>query len=343
MKLNFFQNGKDISFDGEARHNFNLGRSYSLFMILTNFPDLRWLKEQAERSFEDQGRGIGKNLPTKGWPNVILNVSSSETFRDNIRGPLSLFTNLSGESTVVTSGRRVPVQEDFFFLTNHDQYYTLEIKQKKPTETFNIHFGEYFCDEVFDSLSSSADQLLENHFRKPIERLEFHNKLYYRDLSMGRIIMEIKNQTHLEASWLEEKLFALIEQLLKNEKDLLRIRSRLPLIKSSTRAEILKRLLVVSDYIHAHLQGDLSLEELARVACLSKFHFLRLFKIAFDKTPYQFINEERVRKGQKLLRKSNLEVHEIAHVLGFNNSSSFSRMFYNQTGTYPTQLRQSAF
>jgi len=312
-------------------------------MILTKFPDLRWLKEQAERNFEDRGRGIGKNLPTKGWPNVILNATSSETFRDNIRGPLSLFTNLSGQSTVVIAGRRIPIQEDFFFLTNHSQYYTLEIKQKKPTETFNIHFGEYFCDEVFDSLTSSAAQLLENHFHKPTERLEFHNKLYYRDISIGHIMMEIKNQQHVEASWLEEKLFALIEQLLKNEKDLLRIRSRLPLIKSSTRAEILKRLLVVSDYIHAHPQGDLSLEKLARVACLSKFHFLRLFKIAFDKTPYQFINEERVRKGQELLKKSNLDIHEIAQALGFDNSSSFSRMFYNQTGAYPTQLRRSAF
>ena len=98
-------------------------------------------------------------------------------------------------------------------------------------------------------------------------------------------------------------------------------------------------MLVVSDYIHAHLDEDVSLEDLANVGCISKFHFLRLFKIAFDKTPYQFINEERVRRGRRMIQHTKFSINEIAHSLGFSNASSFSRMFFNQTGAYPTQLR----
>jgi AraC family transcriptional regulator len=307
-------------------------------MILTEFPDLTWLRTQAERRFAEGRSWTGAKLATQGWPNVVLNVSSQNIIRDNIRGPLSLFTNISGESTVEVSKRRILVKEDFFFLSNHDQHYTLEIEKGSPAETFNIHFGDYFCDQVFSSLSQKPDELLSNYFQASFERLEFHNRLYHRDTVIQNLILDIRRGGD-GSLWLEEKLYALIENLLRNEKDLLKIQSRLPALKSSTREEILKRMLIVTDYIHGHLNEDLSLEQLANVGCFSKFHFLRLFKIAFNKTPYQFINEERVRLGKKMIERSALGINEIAYSLGFANPSSFSRMFYNQTGSYPTQLR----
>jgi AraC family transcriptional regulator len=308
-------------------------------MILNEFPDLNWLRSQAETRFADGRSWTGSKLADKGWPNVILNVSATNIVRDNIRGPLSLFTNISGTSIVEISNRRVPVTEEFFFLTNHDQYYTLEIDKGKRAETFNIHFGDYFCEQTFNSLSQKPGQLLDNHFQLSSGSIEFHNKLHHCDAATQSVIMEIRNGIAEGSIWLEEKLYSLIENLLKKEKDLVRIKSRLPALKSSTREEILKRMMVVSDYIHAHLDEDLSLEELANVGCISKFHFLRLFKIAFDKTPYQFINEERVRKGRRMIQHTRFTINEIAHSLGFSNPSSFSRMFFNQTGVYPTQLR----
>jgi AraC family transcriptional regulator len=307
-------------------------------MILKEFPNLTWLRSQAERRFADGRSWTGAKLTTTGWPNVILNVSADNILRDNIRGPLSLFTNISGESTLEISRRRILIKEDFFFLSNYDQHYSLEIEKGKRTETFNIHFGDYFCDQVLSSLSQKPDQLLDGYFQQPSERMEFHNRIYHRDELTQMLIMEIRRGAHGSA-WLEEKLYALLENLLKKEKDLIEIQSRFPALKSSTRQEILRRMLIVSDYIHTHLHEDLSLEQLANVGCFSKFHFLRLFKLAFNKTPYQFINEERVRLGRQMLERTMVSINEIAHSLGFTNPSSFSRMFFNHTGVYPTQLR----
>jgi AraC family transcriptional regulator len=140
---------------------------------------------------------------------------------------------------------------------------------------------------------------------------------------------------------LEEKLYDLVNNLLGKERGLLVMREKLPGLKSSTREEILKRLLVVTDYIQAHLPENLALDQLAAQGCLSKFHLLRLFKTAFGKTPHEFINEERVRRAKALLLKTNLEVHQIASAVGFRDSSSFSRMFYKHLGGYPTQVRQA--
>lgn len=65
-------------------------------MFCQSFPDLAWLKKQAESRFANQRGWNNQALSHTGWPTVILNVRAGETYRDNIPGPLSLFTNLNG-------------------------------------------------------------------------------------------------------------------------------------------------------------------------------------------------------------------------------------------------------
>jgi AraC family transcriptional regulator len=311
-------------------------------MILTKFPNLNWLKAQAEEGFAGRRTWSGERLPVKGWPNVILNVTSGNMVRDNIRGPLSIFTNLKGESHVEVDDRRIVVKESTYFLTNHDQYYTLAIDKGQKAETFNIHFGEYFVDQVYSSLNKDGDLLMEDEFRRPPEHIEFHNRLAYRDDAMQAILVEIKNRPSPNALWLEEKLYDLVRHLLTVEKKVRQMETNIPSVKASTRSEILRRLLLVTDYIYGHMDADLALETLAGIACLSKFHFLRLFKLAFQKTPYQFITEARIKEARRLLMKTKSEVQEIGRAVGFENTPSFSRMFFNHLGVYPTDLRRKS-
>jgi AraC family transcriptional regulator len=308
-------------------------------MIFNEFPDLQWLKEQAEKRFADRKAYDGTALKHRGWPTVILNVQSAETYRDNIRGPLSLFTNFSGSSQVSVDGKSVLIKEGCFFLSNPDQRYTLEIHRTKPAETFNIHFGENFADEVFHSLHTSAEIILHQPLQQSLQRVDFFNRLSLRSTEITAILQRI--QIHkLAGIALEEQLCNLIQLFLIEER-LLHIQSRaIPVIKSSTREEIQKRLLSATDYIHTYYDRDLSLDEVAAASCLSKFHFLRLFKILHQKTPHQFVNEVRVHRGQALLKHTTLEVSEIASAVGFSSASSFSRMFYQQTGSYPSAYRQ---
>lgn len=310
-------------------------------MILREFPNLQWLKQQAEHRFAARKSWTGAALQHEGWPTVILDVATRSTYRDNIRGPLSLFTNLSGESSVKVGNKQVQIREGLFFLSNHDQQYTLEIDQPTAGQTFNIHFGEYFTDQVFQSLSHSPEKLLEKDFELPHERMEFHNRLHYRSETITRILKDLHSSADVSPLAFDEKLYALICELLSQETALTKRKQEMPVLKSSTRQELFKRLLLATDYIHACFDRDLPLEELATVSCLSKFHFLRLFKTAFGKTPHQFISEIRVQRGKELLRYTSLEVHEIARAIGFSSASSFSRMFFQQTGLYPSSFRSS--
>jgi AraC family transcriptional regulator len=307
-------------------------------MLLTEFPDLQWIKKQAEEGFANRKAWGGHTLPTQGWPTVMLRVKTKDICRDNIRGPLSLFTNLKGKSSVTCKGNRVAVDSSFFFVSNHDQHYTLEIDKHTSTETFNIHFGEYFADQVLAALTSSPQKLLEeNTFTAPFNRVEFFNRMYYRDTCYNRALQALQqNESPLKT---EEILSGLMANLLQQDTATRKKAQRLPALKSATRQELLKRLCIATDYIYSSYNKDITLGELAAVACLSKFHFLRLFKVAFGKTPYQFISEVKVQQAKVYLKDPSLEVNTIARLLAFDNTSSFSRMFYNQTGLYPSQYR----
>lgn len=309
-------------------------------MLLHEFPDLPWLKAQAETRFANR-RGIGgTRLPNQGWPTVVLNTLASQVVRDNILGPLSIFTNLSGCSEVSVGNKSVKVSPETFFISNAGQHYTLEIQEKSATETFNIHFGQHFAETALQSILSSPDRLLENTSAKPLETFGFHNRISAAGNQFKKIIQSIRiednNPLHLE-----EQLFLLLNLLVSGQKDVHTMRDRLTALKVSTKEEILKRLLTATDYLYTYYDMNPGLDELAAVSCLSKFHFLRLFKIAYGQTPHQFITTLKVRKAKHLLRSTNDEVKAIADALGFENSSSFSRLFHREVGYYPTQYRQT--
>lgn len=306
-------------------------------MILREFPNLQWLKKQADDRFSNQRAWDGSQLDSAGWPTVLLNTQTKSTVRDNIRGPLSIFTNISGQSVVTVDSKRTVIKEGFFCITNASQHYTLEIDSRQPAETFNIHFGDYFAEKVWSSLSLEAESLLEN--KSVHQAMEFRNRLAPLNEVTKNIIHQIHLNQNPEKLLLEERLYTLFQSLLSEEKKIQKIQQQLPALKSSTKKEIAQRLFLATDYIYTYYDQKISLEELAQASYLSKFHFLRLFKIGFNKTPYQFINEIRVQRAQQLLVKSKLEVKDIARLTGFDSAATFSRMFYNQSGLYPTQFR----
>ena len=92
------------------------------------------------------------------------------------------------------------------------------------------------------------------------------------------------------------------------------------------------------DYIHVFYQQPISLQELAGVSCLSRFHFLRLFKEAFYVSPYQYIKKIRIQHAIYLIGEKKHTLDDIAVMVGLKNGSSLSRMIYQSQGVYPTAL-----
>jgi AraC family transcriptional regulator len=91
----------------------------------------------------------------------------------------------------------------------------------------------------------------------------------------------------------------------------------------------------VLEYIHANLDSDLGVAEIARVALISPYHFGKLFKRSTGHTLHQYVLEQRIRKAQSLLAVSNIGLAEIASMVGLANQSHFTTVFKKKMGVTP--------
>lgn len=93
------------------------------------------------------------------------------------------------------------------------------------------------------------------------------------------------------------------------------------------------------DHIDRNYRADLDLDQLARVAGVSKFHFARRFEQAYAETPIRYLTRRRIERAQDLLRFANLTVTEVCMLVGFSSLGSFSSRFTRLVGESPTAYR----
>lgn len=109
----------------------------------------------------------------------------------------------------------------------------------------------------------------------------------------------------------------------------------------SFRKEYLARIHRAQDWIERHLGEDLALEEIAREACFSPFHFHRIFTTVTGESLYQFILRLRVeRAAAQLCQNEDVPVSQIALDLGFSSASTFARAFQAQFGLSASEFRK---
>ncbi|WP_020570661.1 AraC family transcriptional regulator [Neolewinella persica] len=92
-------------------------------------------------------------------------------------------------------------------------------------------------------------------------------------------------------------------------------------------------------YILAHLDERLTVECLSKLAYMSESSFFRAFRNEMGMSPVEFINEERIKLGAKLLRQGKHSIQEVAMRCGFNSASYFTRVFKRRLGVQPTNFR----
>jgi AraC-like DNA-binding protein len=103
----------------------------------------------------------------------------------------------------------------------------------------------------------------------------------------------------------------------------------------------LERLAPVFTYIDEYYQDKLTVQQLADLAGLSRFHFSRLFKQVTDKSLIEFINLVRINKSENMLRNTRMNISEIALAAGFSDIYYFSRTFKQLKKISPSEWRRS--
>ncbi|MEM8577997.1 MAG: AraC family transcriptional regulator [Pseudomonadota bacterium] len=102
-----------------------------------------------------------------------------------------------------------------------------------------------------------------------------------------------------------------------------------------------KRILRVIDYIHDNPAGDLSLDTLAEVAAMSRFHWHRLYRAMTGETCAQAVRRLRMHRAAALLVQSELPVAEVGKRVGYPDLASFTRTFSALYSAPPATFRKA--
>lgn len=93
-------------------------------------------------------------------------------------------------------------------------------------------------------------------------------------------------------------------------------------------------------YIHDNYALDINLDSVANIAGYSRTHYSKLFKEFYKLSFYDYLIDARVRNAGKLLKTTELSIAEIGESSGFSSSSTFNRVFKQETGYSPRDFRK---
>lgn len=97
----------------------------------------------------------------------------------------------------------------------------------------------------------------------------------------------------------------------------------------------------VLNFIVTHLSADIRIEDLCKIACMSKSSFYRAFTDEYGITPVQLILEERLKFAKSLLKNHDeISIKEVAYASGFNDPNYFARVFRKIEGTSPSNFKE---
>ena len=116
---------------------------------------------------------------------------------------------------------------------------------------------------------------------------------------------------------------------------------KLPVLRKTTRDELLRRLVRAKSYL-ADLGTTATLAGAAQAAALSPFHLIRVFNAAFGQTPLAYAAGKRLERARELLIESDKPIGDIALAMGYESRNAFDRAFIRRYRMAPGSLRAKA-
>ena len=99
------------------------------------------------------------------------------------------------------------------------------------------------------------------------------------------------------------------------------------------------RLRMIKELVHAKMEDELTLWEMAQSVELSPAHFSRMFRKSTGETPHQFVLRNRIERAKEMLRAPEARVLDVAIACGFKTQQHFARVFRHVCGTSPREYR----
>lgn len=299
------------------------------------------LRTLSDHAFDNTERPLSSD-PRWGRENCIVMRRARRAELAPCTHTLSIRAAWGGTEVCRVGGRDIGVDDDNFLILNHGRVYATSIAAAHPVESLAICFRPGLAERACGAMLVSIERGLADGYTLAPMDPDFIENLQPHDSCVTPVLQFIRAhalQGLEDAAWYEEQLHFLLERMLRH-----RVRARekvdaLRLTRATTRREVSRRIGLAADFIHTNYARPIDLDQMARAACLSKYHFLRLFALVHGMTPFSFLQRKRARVALRLLRTTAYSVAEVACSVGFSQRTTALRQIRRWTGLRPLEIR----
>jgi len=286
-------------------------------MILTAMPDLPPRPLTAanapfRRSFYERW----------GRENALVCGRAAQVEYDVHPQLLSIKAAWGGRERYLLREREVVVDDDHWLLLGDGRCYGSMVRSPRPMTSFAVFFRPGLHAEVRAARAQPLDAALQTP--DPRRRAgELREHLRPHGGAISRQLLALRDTALAGAlceEMLEEQLTLLLDALLQG--------NAVPAATGPRRAareELARRLHLAADFIDSSHAEPITLDTMARVACLSRYHFVRHFRACFGITPYAFLLRKRARAALRLLAAGEHDRERIALQCGFGSRFALAR------------------
>ncbi|NDJ52750.1 MAG: helix-turn-helix transcriptional regulator [Chloroflexi bacterium] len=273
---------------------------------------------------------------------LIVNGHNRQLIHSQVIGALSIKCMFNGRAIYGAEGAQIAVDDHCYLILNHAQPYNLLIEAEQPVESFCVFFPISWQSDVFRHLCLPDETLLDNPY-EVAQRLLFFEIAHPHDDLVSPILFELRRSYQAQgflSDLSHPLLYALLRRMLAVQLDLAQQADAFPGVRTATRQELYRRLHLAIEFLHSHPDERVSLDEMARAATMSPYHFLRRFTEAFGMTPQAYQTRLRLERAEALLLHSDLPISEVCLTVGYRSLGSFSALFSRHYGLSPRAFRQ---
>ncbi|MCL9659621.1 AraC family transcriptional regulator [Paenibacillus hunanensis] len=237
----------------------------------------------------------------------------------------------SGEAMIECNAKPIHVQAgDLIVLNSHDLHQGISLSSE-------LVYYALIAD--LQSLQSPSQDAVETRFITPMtqNRLIFHS--YIRgDTGLQRcmedIIDEFRDRRIGHELAVKSLMYRLLALLVRGYVDDLSDWRH-----TENRMRNVERFTPILQHIEQHYAEEMTIEQLAELAGLSRFHFSRVFRELTGRTVTEYVNQVRINRAEYLLLNTGMTVSEVAMAAGYNDISYFSRTFKKYRDRAPSDAR----
>lgn len=289
-----------------------------------------------------------KSYQEEDWYNhfgdavVIFNCNSSRIHYPEHWTPLSIKCAFGGKEYYKMSNRTYAVQDENFLLLNEGNMYESFINSDTLTESLTINFTPTNIKDLSAFMNEGAHKVVDDPLRESTTSFRVFEKLYPHNDKTKTFLHGIRN--HFNASCndalkLQEMLSFLLEEFVSLHTETRMEIDKMQAKKKTTREEIYRRIHIAKDYLESCYEENICLEDLSRICLLNSFQLLREFDKYFKVTPHKYLTCVRMMEAKKLIEQNKKSLAEIAQKVGYDDVSSFSKLFKSYFGIAPHHYR----